>query len=386
MQLRRLFDKIGAMKINVKNIIFMAAALSCVELFALPDAANPIPDASGEYVYYRDFSFNRESYIGFLCYDDSTYEARYYAPATETLAAKNIDLLFSAEQKNGRLEMTGERFVVPPQQDDAAIVNYIHDLVYELSGRRAKLQEPPLVDYEKAAAPFMQAGVVVSDDYEAFGGSVQMLYDEAVPIFNLKKIVDYSGRDVFVAVAIGKIESSKDSSFAEFVPAQNGGARKPFQIKNAKKETLSFRAEVGKSAALFQSVQADKNWSLAGQSLWTLGDSAIVSLQTLALPEGAADSQAQLAARLLRLFALSKGGAYCDLSALDVHAKGTEIKISSRTYNPKSKKAITDIKALRAAAKNFYGCFSLAVYTDDYQANRGYFDKLAKSYVCKMEN
>ena len=137
--------------------VFFAAA----NLFALPGVQKTVPDASGEYVYYRDFSFNRESYVGFLYYDDSTYEARYYAPATETLPAKNIDLLFSAAQKNGRLEMTGERFVVPPQQDDVAIVNYIHDLVYELSGRRAKLLEPPLVDYEKAAAPFMQAGVFV---------------------------------------------------------------------------------------------------------------------------------------------------------------------------------------------------------------------------------
>lgn len=363
-----------------------AAFFAAANLFALPGVQKTVPDASGEYVYYRDFSFNRESYVGFLYYDDSTYEARYYAPATETLPAKNIDLLFSAAQKNGRLEMTGERFVVPPQQDDVAIVNYIHDLVYELSGRRAKLLEPPLVDYEKAAAPFMQVGVFVSEDYEAFGGHVQMLYDEAVPIFNLKKIVDYSGRDVFVAATIGQIESSKDSSFAEFVPAQNyGGKRKSAQIKSAKKETLSFRVEVGKNAALVQSVLADKNWSLAGQSLWTLGDSAIVSLQTLALPEDAADGQAKLATRLLRLFALSKGGAYCDLSALDVHSKGAEIKISSRTYNPKTKKNITDIKTLRAAASNLYGCFSLAIYTDDYQANRGYFDKMAKSYSCKME-
>lgn len=368
---------------NIKTIIAAIAALfAAAELFALPDA-------SGEYVYYLDSSFNRESYIGFLYYDDSTYEARYYAPATETLAEKNIDMLFSVAQKNGRMELTGERFVVPPQQEDVAIVNYIHDLLYELSGRRGKLLEEPLVDYENNKAPFMQAGVFVSDNFDAFGGPVKMLYDEVVPIFNLKKIIDYSGRDVFVVATIGQLESSKDKSFAEFVPqslaAKGTAKREPRQFKNAKKESLSLRVEIGKNAALSQSVLADKNWSLAGASVWTLGDSAIASLQSLALPEGSAAGQPQTVARILRLFVSSKNFAYNDWSALDVHAGGGKIKISSRTYNPKTRKFITDIKTLRAAASNLYGCFSLAVYTDDYQANRGYFDKMAKSYSCKIE-
>ena len=50
-----------------------------------------------------------------------------------------------------------------------------------------------------------------------------------------------------------------------------------------------------------------------------------------------------------------------------------------------ARKFITDIKLLRAAAPNLCGCLSLAVYSDSYMANRGYFDKIAKSYSCKME-
>ena len=356
-------------------------------MFALPGVASDVPDASGEYVFYRDNSFNRESYIGFLYYDDSTYEARYYAPATETLAAKNIDMLFTVDPNKDRLELTGERFVAPPQQDDIEIVNYIHDLLYELGARRSKLDKSVLVDWAKNKAPFMQAGTMVSENYEQFGGPVQMLYDAAVPIFNLKKIVDYSSRDVFVVVTIGRLESSKDKSFAEFVPpiavAEKRAQR---QIKSAAKETLSLRVEIGKSSALVQSVAADKNWSLAGQSVWTLGDSAIASMQSLALPEGSEFGQSQTSARLLRMFASSKNSAYCDLSALDVHADAKSLKISARTYNPKTQKTITDIKTVRAAMTNLCGCFSLAAYTDDYLANRGYFDKIAKSYDCKLES
>ncbi len=374
-----------------KKILFAAAfaLFAALEPFALPGVEVDIPDASGEYVYYRDYSFNRESYIGFLCYDEQTYEARWFAPATETLAEKNIDILFSVAQKNGRLDLTGERFVAPPSQEDVEVVNYIHDLIYELSGRRAKLQKSLLVDYAKSKVPFMQAGIAQADSYEQFGGPVQMLYDAAIPIFNLKKIVDYTGRDVFVVVTIGAIENNKDKTFAEFVPPtfaeKTFARREPRQFKSAQKESLSLRVEIGKDDSLVQSVQADKNWSLAGQSLWTLGDSAIVSMQTMGLPQDAALGQPKTGARFLRFFASSKNGAYCDWSALDIHAGASMVKISSRTYNPKTQKTITDIKTVRAAAQNLCGCLSLAVYTGDYQANRGYFDKIAKSYSCKME-
>ncbi len=376
------FMKTTAKKIFLASF-FVFAALSA---FSLPGVNADIPDASGEYVYYRDYSFNRESYVGFLYYDDSTYEARYFAPPTESLAEKNIDLLFTVDPSKDRLELTGERFVVPPQQDDIEIVNYIHDLIYELSARRGKAGQSVLVDWSKNKVDFMQAGKIVSDNYEQFGGPVQMIYDAAVPIFNLKKIVDYAGKDALAVVTIGAIENSKDSSFAEFLPPpKNQDGKSAKTVKNAQKEILKQRIEIGKSTALVQSVQADKNWSLSGQNVWTLGDSAIVSFQTLALPEESGLGSEKIAARLLRLFASSKKSAYCDWTLTSVHASGSEIKIATDTYNPKTKKFITDIKTLRAAAKNFYGCFSLAVYSQDYKANRGYFDKLAKSYSCKME-
>ena len=380
------------MKFNSKKNFFAAAAAFAANvlvpfaLWAIPASAAEIRDASGEYVYYRDYSFNRESYIGFLYYDDSTYEARYYAPAREKLIPKNIDILFSVDSGKNKMELTGERFIVPPEQDDIEIVNYIHDLIYELSARRAKLDKSALVDWTKNFGAFMEAGIRAEENYEQFGGTVQMIYDASIPIFNLKKIVDHSGQDVFAAVAIGAIENSNDASFSQFVPATSFRvAEKGSQIKSAKKETLGVRAEIGKSGALVQKAQADKNWALAGQSVWTLGDSAIISLQSLALPNEDKFATALTSARLVRLFASSKNFSYCDLSTLQIHADVGRLKTSAQNYNPKTKKAITDIKILSAALPNFCGCFSLAVYSGDYQANRGYFDKIAKSYSCKLE-
>lgn len=61
--------KFFKMFIAIQIFLFVANSL-----FALPAVSRQIEDASGEYVFYRDYSFTRESYIGFLFYDEATYE------------------------------------------------------------------------------------------------------------------------------------------------------------------------------------------------------------------------------------------------------------------------------------------------------------------------
>ena len=75
---------------------------------AVPGTEHFIKDNSGEYVYYEDFSFNRKSYVGFLTYDEGTFAVRYFAPATETLPYKNIELLFTIDTSKDYIDMTDE--------------------------------------------------------------------------------------------------------------------------------------------------------------------------------------------------------------------------------------------------------------------------------------
>ena len=60
---------------------FMIFSLNC--LFALPGVQQLLPDQSGQFVYYRDSSFDRESYVGIIYFDEATYGLRYFAPATD---------------------------------------------------------------------------------------------------------------------------------------------------------------------------------------------------------------------------------------------------------------------------------------------------------------
>ena len=71
------------MKTLKKIFLFCSIFFVTNFVFAVPGVESFIPDSSGEYVYYRDYSFERESYVGVLYYDDSSYQIRYYAPANK---------------------------------------------------------------------------------------------------------------------------------------------------------------------------------------------------------------------------------------------------------------------------------------------------------------
>ena len=90
-----------------RNILVCVAALFSVFAYSLPGMIQYIPDNSGEYVYYSDKSFTRQSIVGFLYYDDSTYAVRYYAPADSKnkLMAKDITLYFSVDPEANHLEL-----------------------------------------------------------------------------------------------------------------------------------------------------------------------------------------------------------------------------------------------------------------------------------------
>ena len=80
-----------------KLILIMTLFLGSALAFALPGFTPFVPDTAGEYVWYRDASFARESYVGILSYDEKTYQIRYYAPADrDTLQPEtNLALVFT---------------------------------------------------------------------------------------------------------------------------------------------------------------------------------------------------------------------------------------------------------------------------------------------------
>ena len=135
-------------------------------IFALPGFKPYLKDVSGDFVFYKDYTFKRESYVGFLMYDEGTYCARYFAPKNEEKPAKEVKILFTVNTDKDFMELTGEKIISGRQADDTEVINYLHDMIYELNARRIKAGSvtPKDVDFSDDDVPFLRQGKIVADE------------------------------------------------------------------------------------------------------------------------------------------------------------------------------------------------------------------------------
>ena len=331
--------------------------------FALPGFTSFIPDSAGEYVYYRDSSFTRESYIGILGYDDSTIQIRYFAPQddNEMLPAKEIAILITVDPASDYWNMTGERIVstILPDTDDTDIVNYLHDILYEFSARRINAGE---VESDK---------IILDQDYAQFGGKVAITFDARIPLFNIRTITDGKGTKVFDCVTIGTIKSSTDNTFELF----NGiSTVKPSVTKETKKTAKSKICKFEN-----RQVTLDEGWEQKMENFWTLGNDSLITMSVL--PKVAEDKNLNdlyVQRKLLE----STEGSYTDFQNCEIiytQAKDS-YKLVSTSYFPESNINVCLTKLLTRNKDGGFDYFSISTYQSAYLKNPLYFDKIVKSY------
>ena len=161
--------------------VFAALLVCCYFVFAIP-GVEPKVDFPGTFVYYRDYTYEDETYIGFLQYDAGTYALRYFSPQAKK-GAKSIELYITCDTTKDIVEMTGEKIVGEITQVDVETLNYLHDLFYELAKRRKSL-----------TAKFDQT-VRSADNYPQFGGEVLISYEPYIPLFGVRSIVSNDSKD-----------------------------------------------------------------------------------------------------------------------------------------------------------------------------------------------
>ena len=342
--------------------LFISAAI-----FAMPVFESYLPDTSGEYVYYQDRTFERESYIGIIYYDDDTFGIRYYAPKSDSLflPEKEIALLLTVDKNAGHWEMTGEKILTnispEPESEDAQIINYLHDLLYEFSSRRGKL---PVI------SPDNQEEVSGYSDFVQFGGDVKISYDCIVPLFNIRTISSEKDGKIFDCVSFGQIKSAADTAFTDFkgFPGQAAQDEKAVKsYKKAKAVTVSYEN---------QFVIIDKNWTQQLENCWTLGDDSLISIS--AIPSFY-DDYKKNSCFLIRKLLLSSQGSYTDYSASEYFIKVGGVKIISKSYQVKNARMIYNTKILSKKDSGM-SYFSIASYENAYRKNQAYFEKIIRSY------
>ena len=352
----------------MKKLLLTLTILLCVTVsaFTLPGFTPFVPDTAGEYVYYRDYSFNRESYIGILNYDDTSYQIRYYAPADRDLVLPetNLAILFSLNPESNFFDMTGEKIItdVDPYGDDVDILNYLHDLLYEFSSRRIKLD-----DLEGTE-------IFTTQEFEQFGGKVTMCFDSMIPLFNLKQILGANNELIFNCITFGRILDGEDTTFEDFkglVPAQEYHAPTKTKIKG---KSVKYKLEDG------QQITLDSNWTQEMENCWMYGEEAFVTIASI--PKYFED-QSLNDLFIMRRILESTGGSYTDIETAEFKfdVKKYTIRIIAKSSQPENNRVVYVIKQITTdPSKEINSYLSLAAYEDSYLDKSSYYTKLLKSF------
>lgn len=364
-----------------------AAALfvlcSAAELFAVPGIEAYLPDIAGAYVYYRDYSFTDEAYVGILQYDETTYCIRFYADSLQGSSAPyTMELYFTLGQaESGKPEMTGERVIASPARPD--IVNYLHDIVYEFSARRSAV---PAASLSQSAAkfftgnaetPFDESALLrINEEYPQFGGSVYVHYAFFVPVFNIYGITAENGEQRLELVTAAVLSAAEDSSFFDFagIPQNPQDTARQFTLEK-QPEQLEIRDE-------HQTFTIDSQWKLAAPGMWLLGDAAVLTYSSA--QTGLAEEQIpDYAAYMLRTMLLGTQGAYPDLRTIDIRAAKDSFTIETRTYLPTGAAVSHSSKQFSVTQSGAACLFDLTVFDSVYSANMPYFTGILDTYRCR---
>lgn len=354
------------------SVLFFSL-FSC--LFALPGVTKKIPDLSGQFVYYEDKSFERESYFGIIFYDEGTYGLRYFAPSKTDikplLPKKDIQILFSLDITKKYVELTGERIISAITPEDTDIINYLHDMLYELTSRLQK------------ASPngFIEDKITVPQEFEQFGGEVKVNFDPLIPIFNIKSIEDSTGKIVFNLVTAGQLSSSSDENFSAFegLPVKTEDQHSFSLNKKAEKQKITYK----KTSGFTQKITLDSQWTAKAENFYTLSNSAILAFDVIDLSKTDSAQKENVSNTLLQKFTLGTDGTYpySQLQKLETSASGT--KVSNLFFNDISKSFTRDFKILTQLDENHLAIMSLTVFQGVYSKNSKYFDSILKSYSAK---
>ncbi len=332
---------------------------------ALPGVSHYLPDSSGQFVYYRDSSFNRESYIGAIYYDESTYVFRYYAPEYGTKQdykpAKDIQIAFAIDPSKDFVEMTGENILTVVTPDDVDLINYIHDFFYEMNARRKSIGDLP----EKK---------VSNQEYAQFGGAVQLEYDPLIPLFNLKQITGNKNKPLLEIVTAGQLTASNDTTFTDFkgIPSLKNDKSAPIKLKkNSKKATYSYKPE---ESLPNSKITLDAQWKKQTENLFSLENSAMLSMNLGVIEEPVIEDF------LKRSLILGHDHVYPDLTNIQQEENAESFTIKQFYYYADANSFSVDYKKIIRGENSLAGVLTLTVYYSAYLKNQKYFDTILASY------
>lgn len=292
-------------------IALLICLITC--LWAIPGVTPIIPDEAGQFIYYRDYTFTNETYVGILRYDEGTYCIRYLTCPGKA-AEHEITSYVTMNPDSDFIDLTGERVIGAVSADDTEMVNYMHDFLYEFAARRKKVNG---IDISEA--------YIKNEDYAQFGGNVKVVYEAYIPLFNISSIMSETGETLCEAVCTGVITSESDSLFSDFSGVITD------------KVTASNGSTDG---------EPDGQWEDYSSGIWVHGDDAVFISSFPAYNEAAFQEQNGFSFMLYfqRYLVSSSGSTYIYLTDADFLADNESIYLVAGSYDAGSGSCARNIR------------------------------------------
>ena len=345
-------------------ICLIALSVCSMSVFAVPGVESMV-DFPGTFVYYRDYTYEDETYIGFLQYDAGTYALRYFSPQAQK-GAKSIELYITCDTTKDTVEMTGEKIVGEINQIDVETLNYLHDLFYEFAARRKALK-----NFNKT--------VRSTEQYAQFGGEVLMTFEPYIPMFGVRSIVS-ADKSLFKLVYIGILNSG--SEFTDFA-----GLIKP---EEQKKKAVSIKKNKKAKKASLEKFEftLDEQWtkdeSQAAVQTWWLNDK---NNETLAVASpyfvNFAPDEKYAAMQIELISLLSQPGSCVDMESVAISQNDKYIRIDANVAQ--EDKTVRSISTFYKISENEYFAFVVSADEQIFMKNEKYFKKIIDSVVQKKD-
>ena len=236
-----------------------AALLALGGAFAQGGGAAEWPArVSGEFAFYRDYTFADPAWTGVLFYDKATWAVQVFFPDSK----KRVTSFFSVKAEGDRLVLRGQRNDPNLQEEDVPLVNYLMQVLPLLWEARHDAQ----VQGVQASARRGEKGVFppevsLQKDTQLFGGAAAFAFAAQLPLFGLKSVSDAGGRTVFAFESGGRISADNSDAFFGFEPVPQAARQ---QLGSLQKKQGGKKARRGKQQADEEIVPVAENFFLVG--------------------------------------------------------------------------------------------------------------------------
>ena len=361
--------------------------LFCLSVFSFAAFSAPSPMAdfppglSGDYVVYRDWSWELATWVGFLQYDETTFGALAVTPDS----GANVSILFRCEFVDGKMILTGQQIISAITPKDVETVNYLMDLLPELHAWRASAaRNGTKVSPGKASSgkdvpssvvprsSLLPSAVKTAFAAPNFGGDVVCTWVPEVPVFNLASMSGKDGKARLSLDRMGRIQAGGEADFFGYKPVLETKNGAPLTVPTAR--ATETRTVDGVKLAL------DGQWTMVADNTFFLGNSAVLIVDTLdlSLMQIPRDN---LVLSMVRLFSLSGAAAVSfpgDLSVTGTANLRYLNPLGSTQVLPGNRFLTVHDAKLCVPSSDGKKCtvVSLSVSEIAYRANKAYFDSL----------